>query len=276
MALHKEEERICREAGYLSGLQTSLGNQGAILQKQGVPDEAMALHREEERIARDLGDREAIARSLGNQGVILQDSGRLDEAMALHKEKEQICRELGYLPGLQTALNNQAVILQKRGRGGEALPLLEEQERICRKLGDPSGLALSLTNQGVALHAMGRVDEGVARVREGRGVAADHGLAALVEQVESVLRTVEPLSGPSVTVWLDEERAVRFVTAIQQTSADPDHAGDVLRTTLREAGSPEAMTLLAAVEAGDVNLSMEARPNRARGGIDVTFILKSP
>ena len=31
MALHKEEERICRQLGNLDGLQASLGNQAIIL-----------------------------------------------------------------------------------------------------------------------------------------------------------------------------------------------------------------------------------------------------
>jgi hypothetical protein len=37
MALHKEEERLCREIGNKDGLQRSLGNQARIQKQHGLP-----------------------------------------------------------------------------------------------------------------------------------------------------------------------------------------------------------------------------------------------
>ena len=100
MALHKEQERICRELGNKDGLQASLGNQALILKARGDLDGAMALHKEEERICRELGNKDGLQASLGNQALILKARGDLDGAMALHKEQERICRELGNKDGL--------------------------------------------------------------------------------------------------------------------------------------------------------------------------------
>ena len=56
---------------YTVGLQASLGNQALILQARGDLDGAMALHKEEERICRELGDPAGLAISLINQAIIL-------------------------------------------------------------------------------------------------------------------------------------------------------------------------------------------------------------
>ena len=47
MALHKEQERICRELGDLAGVSGSLNNQAVILRTRGDLDSAMALHKQE-------------------------------------------------------------------------------------------------------------------------------------------------------------------------------------------------------------------------------------
>ena len=46
--------------GNLDGLQTSLGNQALILQARGDLDGAMALHKEEERICRQFGNLDGL------------------------------------------------------------------------------------------------------------------------------------------------------------------------------------------------------------------------
>jgi tetratricopeptide (TPR) repeat protein len=131
MALHKEQEKICRQLGNLDGLQASLGNQALILKDRGDLDGAMALHKEEEKICRQLGNLAGLQASLGNQALILQDRGDLDGAMALHKEKERICRQLDTKEGLAITLGNQALLLgQNLNRWRAALPLAEEAHQI--------------------------------------------------------------------------------------------------------------------------------------------------
>jgi tetratricopeptide (TPR) repeat protein len=117
-------------------LQISLGNQALILKARGDLDGAMALHKEEERICRQLGDSANLQRSLGNQALILEARGDLDGAMALHKEEERICRELGNPAGLARSLANQALLLGlTMGRPRAALPLAEEVYRLASQHG---------------------------------------------------------------------------------------------------------------------------------------------
>ncbi|HEX41329.1 MAG TPA: tetratricopeptide repeat protein [Phycisphaerales bacterium] len=166
MALHKEQERICRQLGNLEGLSSSLGNQALILQARGDLDGAMALLKEQERICRQLGSLDGLSCTLGNQAVILKARGDLDGAMALHKEEERICRQLGTLDGLACTLGNQAVILKARGDLDGAMALLKEKERICRQLGNLAGLQTSLGNQALILKARGDLDGAMALLKE--------------------------------------------------------------------------------------------------------------
>lgn len=158
MALLKEQERICRQLGNQHGLSVSFGNQAVILQDRGDLDGSMALHKEEERIWRQLGNLNGLQLSLGNQALILKDRGDLDGAMALHQQEEQICRQLGELNSLQRSLGNQGLILSDRGDLDGAMALHKEQERICRQLSDLDGLAKSLAGQGIVLCARGDLD----------------------------------------------------------------------------------------------------------------------
>ena len=88
MALHQEQEQLCRELHNNNGLQVTLGNQALILFTRGDLDGATALHQEEERLCRELGDKKGLARALSNRALILYARGDLDGAMALHKEAE--------------------------------------------------------------------------------------------------------------------------------------------------------------------------------------------
>jgi nephrocystin-3 len=175
MALHKEEERICRELGNKAGLQKSLGNQALILCDRGDLDGAMALHKQKERICRELGSKDSLSICLGNQALILKARGNLDGAMALHKEEERICRELGNKDGLQPCLGNQAVILYARGDLDGAMALHKEEERICRELGNRAGLQACLGNQAVILYARGDLDKAMALHREEERICRELG-----------------------------------------------------------------------------------------------------
>jgi len=175
MALHKEEESICRQLGNLNGLQISLGNQALILMNWGKLDEAMALHKETESICRQLGNLDELSASLGNQANILYNWGRLEDAMALHKEEEFICRQLGNLDGLSISLGNQAVILKNWGKLEEAMAMMKEQESICRQLGNLNGLSASLGNQAVILKNWGKLKEAMALHKEQESICRQLG-----------------------------------------------------------------------------------------------------
>ena len=101
----------------------------------GELDTAMALHKEQERICRQLGNLDGLSRTLGNQALILKDRGDLDGAMALFKEVERICRQLGNVESLAIALANQAAVLAQMGRAREGLPLAEQAHQLAAQHG---------------------------------------------------------------------------------------------------------------------------------------------
>jgi tetratricopeptide (TPR) repeat protein len=175
MALHKEEERICRELGNKDGLQFSLGNQAAILYVRGDLDGAMALNKEVERICRELGNKDVLQRTLGSQAGILYARGDLDGAMALYKDQERICRELGNKDGLQESLGNQALILYARDDLDGAMALHKGKERICRELGNKDGLQVSLCNQAAILKDCGDLDGAMALMKEQERICRELG-----------------------------------------------------------------------------------------------------
>ncbi len=166
MALHQEEERLCRELGDKLGLEASLGNQANILYRRGDLDRALALHQESERLCRELEHKNGLARSLGNQAVVFFVQGNLDRAMALHKETERLWRELGNKKELTSCLGNQAVILSDQGNLDVAMALHQEEEGLCRELGDKRGLKASLGNQALIIYGQGDLDLALALFNE--------------------------------------------------------------------------------------------------------------
>jgi len=66
-----------------------------ILQARGDLDGAMALHKEEERICRQLGSIEGLAASLANQASVLEDMGRAREGLPLAEEAHRLATTHG-------------------------------------------------------------------------------------------------------------------------------------------------------------------------------------
>jgi len=76
-------------------LHRSLGNQGVILRQRGDLDKAMALHKEQEGLCRQLGDLAAVANSLGGQATILHRRGEPEKAMPLLDEALRLATQQG-------------------------------------------------------------------------------------------------------------------------------------------------------------------------------------
>jgi tetratricopeptide (TPR) repeat protein len=166
-----------------------------ILQDRGDLDGAMALHKEEERICRELGDKDGLSTSLGNQALILSDREDLDGAMALYKECERIWRELGNKQRLQALLGNQAPILFSRGDLDGAMTLFKEQERLCRELGNPEGLSISLANQASMLEGSPeRRSEARRLADEALAIATRHGYQQLVPGIQRIRDSISSSS----------------------------------------------------------------------------------
>lgn len=212
MAMHREEELICRDLHDQVGLAASLGNQAIIVQNRGDLDRAMALFKEQEQICRDLHDQVSLAASLGNQALILRDRGDLDGALALHKEEERICRELGDPAGLADSLGNRAMILRARGDRDGSMILLREQERIVRELGDPARLHRALGNLALLLQDRGDLDGAMAlneeQERISRRLGDRTGLATAFGNHANILYARGDLEG-AMALHKEEERICR-------------------------------------------------------------------
>ena len=114
--------------------------------------------------------------------------------MRLHREKEAICRRLNDPAGLSSSLGNQALILKATGDLDGAMRLHREEEAICRRLNDPAGLSRSLYNQGLLLaFKLSRPEEGLPLAEEAARIATKHGLRALAQQIESIVKKIHGL-----------------------------------------------------------------------------------
>jgi WD40 repeat protein len=209
LALFEEQEELSRRTNDPAGLAEAMGNRGVLVRAGGDVTGALALHEEEARLFREIGDRRGLARSLGNRGLCLRAAGRDDEAMQAFKEKETIDREVDDPAGIARALGNQAEIIGNRGDIDTALRLLEDAAQHCRAASDWEQLAASLAGRGVFLMQAGRADEGVAIMEEAHGVATEHGLAQLAQQIEAFRLMLTQASGgstlfPAATVRQDE------------------------------------------------------------------------
>lgn len=72
------------------------GNQALILKARGDLDGAMALHKEEERICRQLGNVGGLAISLVNQALVLRQMGRAREGLPLAEIAYHLATAYGY------------------------------------------------------------------------------------------------------------------------------------------------------------------------------------
>ncbi len=188
----KEGERICRELSHKEGLQRVLCSLSQIHVTKGDHKTAMALLQEVEKICRGLDYKSGLQRALEYQASILKSQGDLDRAMNLLKEQEKICRDLGIKAGLQACIGQQAQILKAKGDFNGALGLLKNQEGICRELGLQAGLARSLAAQAEVLsQKMDRAKEAVSLVNNAFRLAKNHGLTALSNQIQEVLKSVQ-------------------------------------------------------------------------------------
>ena len=202
MALHKEEESICRDLGDLAGLQASLGNQALILKAWGKLDEAMALMKEQERICRELGDVARLANTLYYETLCLRDLERSEEALVVSAEEETLRRQLGQTADLADCLSVRAGILRKRGELEAALAPYSEAERLYREIGSTDNLARILHWHAVCLVDCERSDEAIACWRESAALRLEQGKAdaarecrwAIVDTLRFASRTDEALA----------------------------------------------------------------------------------
>ncbi len=145
LALHKEEEAICREDHLRDGLQTCLGNQGVIFLERGEYHLALEVFKEQESLCH--GNLEGRQRSLCNQALAHYHLGDYDRALAMLDEQQKLCHLLGYVYGLQVGLGVKAKILLAKKDAFTALVYAKERVKLCRDCELPDGLINALMDE---------------------------------------------------------------------------------------------------------------------------------
>ena len=182
-------------------LDSSLGNQAAILRDRGQRARALALHQKEKTLCQRLYNREGLQKCLGNQARLLQDQEDYDAALDLLKERETICRQDGYREDLARTLFQQASLFGLRlGAAEHARPLAEEALRWAKGAEDAAAakavrknLAKSWMLTGQALAALQRPCEAAEYLRRSVAVADELGHGSLRWQARLGLARVSVL-----------------------------------------------------------------------------------
>ncbi|MFC1849791.1 tetratricopeptide repeat protein, partial [candidate division CSSED10-310 bacterium] len=204
-SLYEEEERLCREAGDVIDLQTSLSNQCCLFVKIDEYEKALAKSMEAEELCRTRGYEPGLVACLLSQAGIFMVQGdltkaaeRLDQggeicrktnnplqlskylfqrgdvfrlsgdmvsAMKAYEEAESIVKDFGLLKDFAGFLNNKGTVYMHSGRVQEALDVFKECEKISRKYGDEVLAAMSLVNQALILKRFGEFDEAIRLLR---------------------------------------------------------------------------------------------------------------
>jgi tetratricopeptide (TPR) repeat protein len=153
----------------------------------GRPDDAEAVWVDLAEVCRVLGDEAGLQRALGERALILLRRGDLAAAGTLLDRQEEICRRIGDQVGLAACVGNRAILLRHTGNLAGSLACIDEQRELAKMSGNGQGYLFATANRGEVLGVMGRVDEGLDALKEARVMAAQWGLAPIVEQIDQMM-----------------------------------------------------------------------------------------
>jgi tetratricopeptide (TPR) repeat protein len=142
--------------------------------------------------ARVLGDDATLQQALGDHALQVLGQGDLDRAAAMLDEQEAICRRIGHQVGLAACVGNRAILKRQRGDLSGALADVEEQLRLSQEAGNGQGVLFATANRGELLGALGRTDEALRDLEWARQVAAQNGLAPMVQQLDQMIAALRP------------------------------------------------------------------------------------
>ena len=138
-------------------------------------------------VARGVGDDAALQRAIGERALLVIGRGDVSIATALLDEQEQLCRRIGDMAGLAACVGNRAILLRNTGDLAGALRCVDEQLDVARTTGNGQNLLFATANRGEILGAMGHVAEGLAALNEARTMAANNGLAPMVQELDRMM-----------------------------------------------------------------------------------------
>lgn len=137
--------------------------------------------------ARALGDDATLQQAVGDLALLVLGQGDLVRAAALLDEQEAICRRIGHQVGLAACVGNRAILKRQQGDLLGALADVEEQLRLSQASGNGQGVLFATANRGDLLGALGRLDEARRDLEWARQVAAQNGLAPMVQQLDQMI-----------------------------------------------------------------------------------------
>ncbi|WP_395691474.1 tetratricopeptide repeat protein [Nocardioides sp.] len=140
-------------------------------------------------------DDAGLQRALGERAMLVLARGDRDEAARLLAAQEEICRRTGDQVGLAACVGNQAIVLQQRGDLAGALARLDEQLALARASNNAQGVLVATANRGEVLGNLGRVQEGLDALGEARAMAAQWGLAPMVQQLDQMIAALRARLG---------------------------------------------------------------------------------
>ncbi|WP_395659928.1 tetratricopeptide repeat protein [Nocardioides sp.] len=132
-------------------------------------------------------DDAGLQRALGERAMLVLARGDREEAGRLLGRQEEICRRTGDQVGLAACVGNQAILLQQLGDLPGALAHLDEQLALSRASNNAQGVLFATANRGEVLGNLGRVQEGLDALGEARAMAAQWGLAPMVQQLDQMI-----------------------------------------------------------------------------------------
>ncbi len=109
MKAFKEAEQINRQTGNLYLLSECLHNEGTILVRENLFEEALKLYKEEEKISIQIGNPEGIGFSLQSQSLIFLVKNDQTEMEKVYNKSYTIAKQYNYA-GLLNALKFQGIL----------------------------------------------------------------------------------------------------------------------------------------------------------------------
>lgn len=141
------QEVICRNKGYLEGLQRAFGYMTLVYESESEFQRAFDYYHMQQAICRNLKNDYWLQISLGNEGLLNIRLGNTEKGLQLYQEKLNISKKIGNQQGYQWALNYIASLYQSKGEYQKALEYYQQQASIANKIGYQRGLLLSLNSQ---------------------------------------------------------------------------------------------------------------------------------
>ena len=260
---------LFRSASDARGIAGSLDDIGKTLQMLGRYDEAHAKITEALARRGKRGDKRAIATSLSRLGDVQQSRGNYESAYNCHKDALELRKQVGDRWGVVVSQNNLAALAFELGEQAEArtswLAALPEAEAI----GALPLAALILTNLGELALVENKLEEARSRLENALEIIEEVDDRGLETECCRHLAQLEKAQGQPQLAREHAERALEVAkkAGLREREAQAYLTlGDVLSTSLYDAGDEQGATSDAAVAYGKAIEVLRAIGNESELG----------